>query len=166
MTVLILILCLLSLILCFILFARLKLQLNTLTGSYYIEMGKIIRISFHWKEKPLLHFRILFIHFNVEPLKIWSKRKKRTKPKALRQGKRRSVHFRKVLAVIKSFRVVKFHVSLDTTNVISNAALFPAAAAINRFTPFRLNINYSGENYAVIHIENRVARILWAYINH
>ena len=70
-----------------------------------------------------------------------------------------------VFRILKSFRVTKMFVDLDTSNCITNAKLYPLFALLNyKYGGF--NINFDGRTQLLLYLENRPIRILTSIINY
>ena len=70
---------------------------------------------------------------------------------------------RKAWRLLKSFRVRRFRLNIDTDDYILNAYLFPLFVFLNGENR-RLAVNYQGLTVVDILVTNRVWKILWALI--
>ena len=66
-----------------------------------------------------------------------------------------------MVRILKSFRVRRFRVEIDTDDYVLNAYLFPVFHLLSRG---RLQINFNGRNDIQIEITNRIGRIAWAWL--
>lgn len=68
----------------------------------------------------------------------------------------------KAIRVIKTFRVQKLEIALDTGDPVKTAKIYPL-----NFYPYppgkQINVNFTGENYVFLRITNRPWRILVAW---
>ncbi|MBC8489315.1 MAG: hypothetical protein H8D45_25105 [Bacteroidetes bacterium] len=64
---------------------------------------------------------------------------------------------------MKSFKLRRFNLNIDTDDVILNAFLIPVFTFVNRKNIW-LNINYNGELSLILLVENRVINILLVMI--
>ena len=69
----------------------------------------------------------------------------------------------KAVAVVRTFRVKKLVLDIDTGDVILNAYLFPVFFLLSNSSR-KLNINYNGELIFILEMKNRVARIIRAML--
>jgi hypothetical protein len=117
------------------------------------------------KEIFKIRLKIFFFNFNVYPLRKEksSKPKKKQVKQEVKRSKR-SLEFKKVVRVIKSFQIKKFHLDLDTGDCTNNAKLYPAFAFLN-YMNIDCNINFTGRNSLILAIENRPIRIIKSIIN-
>ena len=66
--------------------------------------------------------------------------------------------------IIRSFRVRKCYIMLDTGDMPLNGILFPWFYLFSRRVNHDVLINFNNENTIKLKIENSIARMLWAYI--
>jgi predicted membrane protein len=143
-----------------VLFLPLHLVINTTTDQYYVSLSKIFRLSYFWQDAPLFRLKLFFWTKVLDPMKFKSKFKKEKRVKK----KRNKIKLRKLLAVLRSFKVEDCKMSLDTSDVIWNAKILVPATWVSGLTSAQININYIGDNSLKIHVKNTAARILWAFI--
>jgi len=116
-----------------------------------------------YEEEWWLSFRIFF--FRKKILLSGIKRVKKRiakKPVISKKKKNFSVLFKKILRVVKTFRVKQWDIGIDTTDYILNAHLYPL-----NFLPGlspHIRVNFRGENYLFIKINNNAWRILYAFL--
>ena len=71
----------------------------------------------------------------------------------------------KIINLIRSFKITRFAIMMDTGDCITNAKLYPVAAFINHhYGP--CNVNFTNRNLLVLRIENRPIRLLRYYLKH
>ena len=94
-----------------------------------------------------------------------SKPKKMKDPTAKRKPKRRmkiSRVLKKLIRVLKTFRITEWQLAVDTGDHTRNAQFYPL-----NFLPYtykNLNINFCDENYLVLKIRNRPWKIVFAFL--
>ena len=65
--------------------------------------------------------------------------------------------------ILRSFEVKAFRLNLDTNNFVTNSYLYPLFYVLNH--PLRqLNINYNGDSELLLIVENRLYKILFAFL--
>ena len=69
----------------------------------------------------------------------------------------------KLINLIQSFKINKLFITIDTGNMPLNGALYPWFHLLSMKKNRTININFWGENIIIIHLENSLARMLWAY---
>ena len=122
-------------------------------------MWGIVQCSLIIHEDVMLEVKLPFYTVRINPFDL--------KKRELKQNKKLKKIFtlkvfRNIVNVLKSFKVKKVKVDLDTSDVIWNSYLYPVFSFLtdrNRC----LNINYNGEIGVLIHIENRLFRMIWFY---
>ncbi len=151
-----------------VLISPIRLYINTDTKKYFIELKGIFRVSLVPDKKEIffLRFRLFFINFNFFPFRTKKKKEKLVKHKKQRKKKRKKTGIKKIRLIIKytwnvlkSFKLRRFNLNIDTDNVILNAFLIPVFIFINRKNIW-LNVNYNGELSLILLVENRVINIL------
>ena len=70
--------------------------------------------------------------------------------------------FSKAIRVIKSFKVKKIYINIDTGNCILNAKLYPLFAFLN-YNNGNYFINFQGQNQFILVMENKPIDILLSY---
>ncbi len=158
------------------------LLIYLLTAPIYFEVNSVIgmlRIRFHHLvlATVLMGDGLLIVQVNI----LWWKKQvdilntlfqkkgeKEAQPieKKIRQNKSHTFPFKKMVAMLKSFKVNQCTVALDTGDVSVNATLFPMFHWLSRKVEKTIAINFYHKNEVVLEIENNIARIIWAFITH
>jgi hypothetical protein len=154
----------LVLILSWLLFAPLELQVDTRTPQAcvrWITIGKAILT--YENEKWWLRMRVLFFHKQWELEKLLFAKKKRRKPakRIKKQAKPAANKLRKFFNVMKSFRVTKWQVGIDTGDVTEVASLYPL-----NFLPHtwkHCHLNFIDENYFLMTVRNTPWKLAYAF---
>ncbi len=148
----------------YLLFARLSLVIDTSTNQYFIKLQGICRIDAEKDETEILKLRlhIFFFNFNFYPIR--PDKKKKIKPKKNKKKSRFSLTFKQARLLIKSFKIKRFYLDLDTGDCITNAKLYPVFSLLN-YRVGNFNINFNGRNKLVLHIQNRPVYIIKSFIN-
>ncbi|MGB5434795.1 MAG: hypothetical protein WBM98_02810 [Maribacter sp.] len=142
------------------------LFINTGTNEYYIRAKGLMKASLepHKEELIRIHIQALFMNFYFYPIKKIGASKKQKKTKTKSTKKKGHVSFQKGIRVIRTFKVKRFSVDLDTGDCITNAKLYPVFALLNHHTGnFRLN--FEGRNQLLLYMHNRPIHILKSFIN-
>lgn len=139
--------------------------IDTTTDQYYLKFKGLVKASVEKHEEKLLRIKlkVSFFSFYFYPIEYKRSSRKKKKPVQGRERKRR-VDIGKSLALLKSFRVKKIVLDIDTGDTISNAKLYPVFAFLNQNIG-KFNINFQGRNQLVLYIENRPIRLLKSFIN-
>ena len=99
----------------------------------------------------------IFLRKRNTTAKYKGRKKKQEKSKRKKRNPRKMM--RKFLAVMKTFRVPVWRISIDTGDYVYNAWLYP----LNYFIGTEhCQINFHEENYLVLELRNNLARMLYA----
>ncbi|NND15092.1 MAG: hypothetical protein HKN89_02060 [Eudoraea sp.] len=155
----------LLLLLLALLFVPLNLVLNTVTQQYYIQAVGLAKVKIEGDEKEIIRLRLqaLFRNFYFYPID-WI-----AKPKKIKEGKskkKKTNHLSPgtILRLLRSFKVKRLWVDVDTGDCITNSKLYPVVALMN-FWGGNYGVNFQGRNELVLHIQNRPIRLLRSFIN-
>lgn len=143
----------------YLLFAKLVIEIDSTKDFYCARLGKIIKVSLIWIEgKVKIKLRIFGITKIVDITKPQQQKKKKT------STKKQKISLQKIIRILKTFKVTKCHILIDTDNMPLNGILYPVFYLLSRYTGKTILINFYGENTVQLKIENTLARMLWAYI--
>ncbi len=147
-------------VLTYLFLAPIILYIDTQNDKYFIQQQGIIKASVLGDKKEVFKIKlnILFLNFNVYPLRSKNdnskSKRKRNMPFSFSTG----------LRLLKSFKVKKFRIDIDTGDCIANAKLYPVFAFLN-YKIGDFNINFEDRNQLVLHIEIRPIHIIKSFIN-
>jgi hypothetical protein len=128
-----------------------------------------VRVVWEGDQLPKAKWRLWWwerdIKFTEKPSE--KKEEKPTKEKAPAKRKRKRIGpkmtFMKVIRILRSFKVRKFRINLDTDDYIFNAYLYPLFAVLDHGRG-HLQVNYEGRVDVDVEITNRAAWVLWAFL--
>lgn len=154
------------LILC-VLFIPIILCIDTIKNQYYIQLRGLSKFSIEVNDDMLfkIKLKIFFFNFYLYPFK---KNKPHTKikkeEKEIKHKTSQKISAIRVLKIIRSFKVKKFYLDLDSGNCITNAKLYPLFTLLNR-TKKGFKINFEGRNELVLYIQNRPINLIKSFVN-
>lgn len=165
MTLIIIALLLLA-ILVWLLFSPIRLKIDTRESAYlcsWLGIGRVQLLPV--TDDLVIQLQIWFWKKNFYPLRP---NPQKEKPKETRKKKKkRKMNFqkykRKGLRLVRSFRVKAFRLNLDTDDYLQNSYLYPFFHLLSNNNR-QLTINYRGETELLLIVENRVARMLIAFL--
>ena len=166
MSSLTLFLSLLILVVIYLLLMPIILFVNLQTNEYYVQLQGLIKASIQADEKEVLRVKIkvLFLNFKFYPLRRKKTSNKSKKIKKFNTKNRsKSVKFRKLIRILKTFKIKRLFINIDTGDCISNAKLFPIFAFLNQ-TKGSFKVNFEGRNQMVLHMQNRPIHIIKSFI--
>lgn len=146
-------------LLIWILFSPVIILIDTRVPSVKLKWSGIGSVRIWCDEEWLLTFRIFFVQkvINLQRLKK-TPEKKRNKNKK----RKRNIPAHRLIRLIKTFRIKKWKLALDTGDYVSDARLFPL-----NYAPYlwgNIHINFNEENYLFLEITNRPWKIFYAMI--
>jgi hypothetical protein len=141
---------------------------DTSTNQYYIKVKGIAKASMESDEFEIfkIHLEVLFLNFFFYPIKKKRAVKLNKGKNKIAENKHfKSVNFKKVLRVLKSFKIKQFQLDIDTGDCIVNSKLYPAFAFLNFYNHTQCSVNFESRNNVLLSIENRPIRIIKSFIN-
>ncbi|HYV90582.1 MAG TPA: hypothetical protein VE978_02320 [Chitinophagales bacterium] len=147
-----------------------------LVAPFYLEIDSVeglCRIRFHFlasaklrmsESSLILDLKIIGVEKQIDLLAPPKQKKKPVQKKIGRQKKRAGIPFRKVWAMLQSFRINKCDVNFDFGDMPLNGILYPLFQWISILTGKSIRINFGNETKIILEIENNFARIGWAFI--
>lgn len=140
--------------------------LNTDTDRYHVALPGIFKVAVV-PTSELFHIRgwIFFVPFKYHPFRP-SKDKKKEKPHRPKKKKRRpklSGNTRMIAGAIRSVRIRRLHLDIDTDDFILNAWLVPVFTYVNREN-IRMTANFEGRASLLLDLRVRLGTLLWIVI--
>ena len=151
----------------YLLFIPLILEVDTTRQDYYLQIGPlaILTLAPHPDKILQLRLRAFSRNFYFYPL-IPKSTEKKTDP--LRKKKKRGIgriKIRTIMKMVRSFKVKKLKVVMDTGNWIVNSKWYPVFYFMNEYAG-KWTINYEGRNSLQLRVINRPVNLLKSFINH
>ena len=161
----IIILILLLLLILYLLLIPIVLFIDTSTNQYYIQLKGLAKanVEKHVEEIIRIKIKITFLSFYFYPLRKKSSPKSKKLIKKSSVNKRKRISVRKIFRMLRSFKVKRFLIDIDTGDSMTNAKLYPFYGLLNYKTGM-FNINYEGRNRMVLYMENRPLFIIKSFI--
>ena len=147
------------LIVLYLLFTPIILNINTLSKEYYLQFSGLFKANWELHELELfrIRLRVFYINFFFYPLRDW-KIKKPKKSKWV-PSRRPKLGIREYYQLARTFQVKRFSLDMDTGDYTLNAKLFPVFVFLNNRVG-DMHINYNGRNQLVLRVENRPITII------
>ena len=163
MIILIIILSFLILFHLWIFFSPIVLEIDSRVPHAGIRWASIGEAWLWYDESWWLSFRILFFRKKIKLPVIKKDHKKISKQtKKVTVRKKNYVTFKKIIRVIKTFKVKQWEIGIDTGDNVLNAQLYPLNHLPYSFG--HLNINFKEENFIYIKVYDNAWRILYAFL--
>ncbi|HEY6063946.1 MAG TPA: hypothetical protein VIV35_10080 [Chitinophagaceae bacterium] len=156
---------LLIFILCWLLVSPLVIEIDTRVPHAGLRWVSIGNARIWYENEWWLSMQILFFRktFRLAEMKSKPKKIKNGKEKK-KPGKRMKVSrvLRKLWRVVKTFRVTKWQLAVDSGDYTRNAQFYPLNFLPHTFK--HMDINFRDENYLLLTIRNRPWKILFAFL--
>lgn len=159
---------LLFLLILYFLFVPIDLFIDTGSNKYYLQLKGLAKVYLEGHNEEVIRIKLmtLFMKFYFYPLRKRGITKKKSQKKEItRKKKSKGMELKKGIKVLRSFKVKRVLVELDTGNCITNAKLYPAFAFLNHHVG-AFSINFEGRNRLAIHLQNRPIKIIKSFINY
>ena len=156
----------LCVIITYLLFMKMVFFIDTANNEYYIQLKGLAKayIELDKDELPRVHIKTLFMNFYIYPIDYIGKVKEKKSSKKHIVEKKKRFEIKKLLSLLRTFRVNRFLVDFDTGNCITNAKLYPMFSALNHHIG-DFKINFYGNNQLMLHMHNRPINIIKSFIN-
>ena len=154
------------LIFIYLLFAPIIVHVNTIDNSYYFQYSGLMKASVIADKDELIKIKlsVFFMSFDFYPLRKKKKSKELKETTASARKKSRRMSFRTGFSLLKSFKVRRLFINIDTGDCIKNAKIYPVFALLNyRYGGF--NVNFENKNQLILELVNRPIAIIKSFIN-
>jgi hypothetical protein len=157
---------LLLLFILYLLFVPLDIVINIAKKQYFVRILGLVKVAIEGHETEFLRIRLnaLFTRFYFYPLRKKEKEKRKKVEKKSSRRKNIKSNLKGGLQVLKSFKVKKVLVDIDTGDCIENAKLYPAFAFLNHHVG-TFQVNFDGRVNMVLHLQSRPISIIRSFIN-
>ena len=163
MVVVYVILGLLTALVVYLLFAPFRLEINTTDGVLRARFHILARACVRNKNDTVfLEWCILGVRKDLDLRSAFPA--KENAPPRRQQRKSSSIPFRKILSVVRSFKVNKVSLQFDTGDMALNGKLFPVFMGAGWLVRRDVRIIFNGNSELVLEIENNAFRLLRAYL--
>jgi hypothetical protein len=150
------------LLLLWLLLAPLQLEIDSRKPGAALKWVSIGNAAIWYEDEWWLSFRVLFFQKKIRVASMKAGPKKAA-ARPLKKPKRRPKGlFKKIVRVLRTFRVKEYRLAVDTGDYVLNAQLYP----LNFQAGLRnhLLVNFTDENYLYIRIRNRPVKMLYAFL--
>jgi hypothetical protein len=148
----------------YLFFAPFYIELNSIKSFYGMRFHKIASINLKMINEKFKIEVCVFVFTRRFDLIHTKKGSSKTFDLGKNQIENK-VSYKLIKAVIKSFKVNKCEVSIDTGDMPLNGILYPLFYLMKVRSQKNIQINFTGETLIVLEIENSLARMSWAYLN-
>lgn len=164
-------LCCVALLL-YLLFAPFFIEIDSETGIFRFRFHRLADGQLVANENGcLLHIRVAWWKKTVDllqPRKQEPAEAAKASPAKQKQRRKPAPSFHKtrkrIIAVLKSFRIRHCFISIDTGNMPLNGFLYPWFFLLSRQSGQPIQINFWGAEIIQLRLQNSIARMAWALI--
>ena len=151
----------------YLLFIPIDLVVDTALKQYFVQFKGLAKVQLEGHEQEVfrIKLRTLFMNFYFYPLRKRNPSKKQKLKKGVAKKRNGRTTFSKLIKLVRSFKVKRLLVELDTGDCIHNAKLYPVFGFLNHHAGV-FRINFEGRNNLVIHLQNRPINIIKSFINY
>lgn len=142
--------------------------LDTQGHRYHLNLPGIIKVAaVPGRDFFVIRGRVFLIPFRFDPFKE-NKRKRKRKPKKSSETpqRKRSPNLRQGMKlgrdVMRSFRIRRLWLNIDTDDFMLNTQLVPVFSAINS-QQIRMQVNFEGDASLLLDLRTRLGALLWAF---
>lgn len=141
------------------------IYLDTSTNRYQLALPGIFKVMIvPGGQLFRIRARIFFIPFSFDPFRARKRdRKRRMKPgkRKRRTGPKKGMKLG--TRILRSFRIRKLHLDVDTDDFVLNTQLVPVFSAINGQN-IRMTTNFEGEASLLLDLRTRLGSLIWAFM--
>ena len=139
--------------------------IDTATNQFYIQLKGLATASLekHSEEIVRIKLKVIFFKFYFYPLRKRALMSKQKLEKRNMKKSRKRIGIRKIVGMIRSFKVKRILIDIDTGDCIANAKLYPIFTFLN-YHIGKFNINFDGRNRMALHMQNRPIHIIKSFI--
>ena len=155
----------LSIVFSYFLFAPFFLEIDSSSGLYGIRFHRLATARLLFTPSSIIiDIRIAGWSKQFDP---FEDEHKKDNPRPVKKKKNRmNFSFNLLMELIRSFKINKCYVTIDSGNMQMNGILYPGFYWLSRQTCKTININFQDKNIFILEIENNFARIIKTFIFH
>jgi hypothetical protein len=148
----------------YLFFAPFYLEVNSRENLYRFRFHRLASVSLKMENDALiLDGRIALWKKQVDIFAV--KKGQKLKSGKTLNKRMQGIPIKKMLNMLKSFKVNKCYLTMDSGDMQLNGILYPFFYMISYYTGKNILINFKEENELIFEIENSLARMSWAYIS-
>ncbi|PWU04383.1 MAG: hypothetical protein C5B52_01595 [Bacteroidetes bacterium] len=159
---LLLILLVLAFGLSFLLFAPFYIEFDSRKGLCQIRLQKVVSARICVIGNSLYaEIKMGLWHKKID---LFENQNKSENKKSKSRDTTLKIPMKKIWKIVRSFKVDKCELNIDTGYIPLNGILYPLFAWLERRTGKKIQINFRDENEIIFLTRNNIARILWSYL--
>lgn len=151
----------LAAIVLYFLFAPVYIEIDSEHGLFRVRFHQLMSMRLFVKESLFMELRITWWHKSIDLL---AARIRKIEPQKKSVTRKTTIPFQKIAEVLKTFKVRKCEVKIDSGDDYFNGLIFPWVLLLGFYFRKNIGMNFLGENKLVLEIKNNAARMLWAFL--
>lgn len=165
MTILLILTILIVAIALFLLLAPFYIEVDSRKNIYRIRFHRVAKIWI-WATQESLFAELQLLGWHKQIDLLVKTEKKEFQKEKNEKKKSHGIPIRKVSAILQSFRLSSFTLSIDTGDMALNGLLYPWFLLIGRWMRKDIRVTFDNENEILFQIENNLYRLIRAYVTH
>jgi hypothetical protein len=148
-----------------ILFLPFYIEINSEEAIYRVRLSPLFCLSvIPFSESFSIELKILGLKKNINIFEARKQKVRKTQSGRSKEKKNRTISWRRIKSVLKSFIIKKCFITFDTGDAALNGVLFPAVYLASFYSGKSITVNFEERNEVILTIKNSFARMVWAYI--
>lgn len=143
----------------YLLFIPIIIFIDTETNEYSLEYKGIAKATIESDNEEIVKIKlnVFFFNFYYYPLQYINTEQFKTL-------KFKNLNINRMIEVIKTFKIKKLYINIDTYDCILNSKLYPISQFLKYYIG-EININYLGKNRMMLQFKSRPIYIIKSIIN-
>jgi len=145
----------------YLFFAPFYLEVNSDLNVYRVRFHKLFCVRYKPEESSI---ETNFLGWSYERPLITSNKNERPVIEKQKKTNGKPLPVAKLLRVMKTFKINKCYVCVDSGDMHLNGLLYPFFAWLNWYSGKIFQINFTGRNLVILEVENSLARMSRAWL--
>jgi hypothetical protein len=148
----------------YLLFAPFYLEIDSRAGICRVRFHRLLTASFRIvNDSPCIELSMP-AYTRLIDLNIHRFRKEKKTTKFVTGKRKNKMSMSKLKNLLKSFRLEKLVLNMDTGDMQMNGILYPLFLLASHRMGRNIGINFTGQNLLQLKVSNNLARLGWAFI--
>lgn len=146
-------------------FAPFFIEVDSTRSIYRFRFHRLLSLDLKVQEDVRMRMSLLGWKTDFKPALYKTGKKPQDKKEGVKRDFQLNVVGRKLLNVLKSFRLTKCHIRITMEDMQLNGILYPMAAWLSWYSKKDIQISFTGSNVVIVEIKNNLARMSWAWFS-
>jgi hypothetical protein len=148
----------------YLFFAPFYLQIDTTKNLYQVRFHRLARLSLKMGSEPALEAKVAWWKRDFPLFHPTAKPVQKPEKKDHKSSKK-NVPIKRLIHVLKSFRVTTCYINTDLGDMQLNGILYPVFCWLSWYSGKPISINFTGRNEMMLELQNSMARMSWAWLS-